>query len=217
MSKQRGFTLLETMIALAVAAVAIGAVSFGFIEYRRQAAVADAVELVGAVQKAAEQMDPTLPVDVGQLSGAVDVRFRAQGITKDGPNLGGFRGGQASLVARPAGGIELHLSGVDPAACGEIVSRLWPMVDGISAGWAGSKGGTLEPLKQAALGPDQPSAPAAALRRGCVQGAAERSMVIAMVNGFPAAVAMGSDDVVKPTDPVIDPIIDPPPPDTGKK
>ncbi|XAI97254.1 hypothetical protein [Dolichospermum phage Dfl-JY45] len=219
MNRQKGFTLFETMMVLAVASVTVAAVSFGFVEYRRQAAVADAVELVGAVQRAAEQLDPSLPVNVDQLTGALDVRFRAPGSKDDPSNLTGFRGGRASVLARAAGGIEVRLSGVDPAACGEIVSRLWPMVDGISAGWDGSKGG-LEALKQPALGNDQPSPPAAALRRGCVQGAAERDMVIAMVNGFPGVVSAGADDTVKPGDPVvIDPvIIDPvPPPDTGKK
>jgi type II secretory pathway pseudopilin PulG len=214
--KQKGFSLGETMIVLVAASIAVGAVGYGFAEYQRQAAVMDAVQLVGAVQRSAELQDPTESLSLTNLVGNLDDQYRAGSVGSQSAVLHGFRGGVASVRAGTAGGIEVLLQDVERKVCGEIVSRVWPLVDGIAAGRQSSS--DLIALKDLALGEDQAYAASSAIRKACVDGDSSRQIVLQMSRGFPAGVAPlpgGGTKPAKPAEPVELPVFDdplPPPP-----
>ena len=216
MKRAQGFTLFETALVLIIASFAVAAVSFGFLEYRRQLAVTDAVELVGSVQRSAQLQDPVEPLSIAGLVAGIDERFRSSLAPGNlSASVAGFRGGTASVWSPSTGGIEVRFDGVDREACGQMVSRLWPMVDGIRAG---RFGGELVALKQTALGDEQAIASSAAVKQGCIDGTASRTVVVALAAGFPPAPSGsssggGKEDPLPGNDePVIEDPLPPPPP-----
>lgn len=212
---QNGFSLFEIMVTLAILAFMVGVASYGVREYRRGQAVNSAVELVGAVQRAAADMDQTRPLDVTLLASAMSAEHRGRDLGGGGPRggggrgaqLNGFTGGAASLELRSGSGYQVRFSGVSPEVCGEMIARLWSVVDGISAGGSDS---VVEVKATAGIG-GQAAALSSTVASAC-SGASDRVVLAWMDAGFPqtlVAVAPPSPPVVvaPPSDqPVITPI-----------
>jgi len=189
MRSQNGFSLIESLIVLALSVITFSAVVYGFMEYRRQQTVSSAIELVGAVQRSAEALDASEPVNFAALASGLDPQFQSDVAVPPGsPSalLGGFHGGGIAYAKGGArGGYEIVLLNINKHACGPLVARIWPMVDGISAGVAG--GSSMATLKNTDLGEEQATATSAAVRSACEDGSSQRRIVLAVMDGFPPA------------------------------